>query len=82
MARQAVLGFPRAFQRILGCVFLACALLVIGAFAAPSQAFAQDFTPEPNAWVDEDGVLHWDAEGEYLSRIDLSPLMFGPDSAN
>ena len=79
MARQAILGFPRAFQKILGCVFLACALLVIGAFAAPSEAFAQDFTPEPKAWVDEDGVLHWDAEGEYLSRIDLS-LLFGPDS--
>lgn len=79
MARQAVLGFPRAFQRVLGCVFLACALLAIGAFAAPSQAFAQDFTP--NARLDDNGVLHWDAEGEYYSRIDLS-LLFGPNSAD
>ena len=82
MARQTVLGFSRVFQRILGCVFLACALLAIGGFVAPSEAFAQEQQFTPNARVDEDGVLHWDAEGEYLSRIDLSPLMFGPDSAN
>lgn len=57
---------------------LACALAAL--LLLPTTAFAQDFTP--NAWLDEDGVLHWDAEGEYYSRIDLSPLMFGPNSSD
>ena len=72
-------SLERSARRLIAivCTCLAAALSLL-----PVAAFAQDFTPEPNAWVDEDGVLHWDAEGEYLSRIDLSPLMFGPDSAN
>ena len=59
---------------MLACVFAAVLL------AAPTVALALDFTP--NAWLDEDGVLHWDAEGEYYSRIDLYPLTFGPNSAD
>lgn len=58
---------------MLACVLAAFLLL-------PATAFAQDFTP--NARLDEDGVLHWDAEGEYYSRIDLRPLLFGPSSAD
>lgn len=57
---------------------LACALAAL--LLLPATAFAQNFTP--NARLDEDGVLHWDAEGEYYSRIDLFPLMFGPSSAD
>ncbi|MCF2622272.1 InlB B-repeat-containing protein [Collinsella tanakaei] len=56
---------------VLTCLLAAILLL-------PATAFAQDFTP--NAWLDDDGVLHWDAEGEYYSGIDLYPLMFGPNS--
>ena len=57
---------------MLACVFAAVLL------AVPTVALALDFTP--NAWLDDDGVLHWDAEGEYYSGIDLYPLMFGPNS--
>ena len=57
---------------------LACALAAL--LLLPATAFAQDFTP--NAWLDDDGVLHWNAEGDYYSRIDLYPLLFGPSSAD
>lgn len=63
----------KRFVALLACALAALLLL-------PATAFAQDFTP--NARLDDDGVLHWDAEGEYYSRIDLFPLMFGPSSAD
>ncbi len=59
---------------MLACVFAAVLL------AVPTVALALDFTP--NARLDDDGVLHWDAEEDYYSRIDLSPLTFGPNSAD
>lgn len=59
---------------LLACVFAAVLL------AVPTVALAQNFTPD--AWLDDDGVLHWDAEGEYYSGIDLGDLMFGPDSSD
>ena len=60
---------------MLAC--LTAALLLL-----PTMAFAQSFTPTPNATLDNNGVLHWDAEGEYYSQIDLGDLMFGPDSSD
>ena len=57
-------------------------MLVLCLGLLPKVAFAQSFTPDPNAWLGEDGVLHWDAEGEYYSRIDLGDLTFGPDDAD
>lgn len=38
---------------------LACALAAL--LLLPATALAQDFTP--NARLDDNGVLHWDAEG-------------------
>ncbi len=61
---------------LLACVFAAVL------FAVPTSALAQSFTPTPDATLDNNGVLHWDAEGEYYSRIDLGDLMFGPDSSD
>lgn len=63
----------KRFVAMLACALAALLLLL------PATAFAQDFTP--NARLDDDGVLHWDAEGDYYSRIDLS-LLFGPNSAD
>ena len=62
----------KRFVAMLVCALVALLLL-------PATAFAQDFTP--NARLDDNGVLHWDAEGEYYGRIDLS-LLFGPNSAD
>lgn len=63
----------KRFVALLACALAALLLL-------PATAFAQDFTP--NARLDDNGVLHWDAEEEYYSRIDLSPLLFGPNSSD
>lgn len=63
----------KRFVAMLACALAALLLLL------PATAFAQDFTP--NARLDDDGVLHWNAEGDYYSRIDLS-LSFGPSSAD
>ncbi len=64
----------KRFVAMLACALAALLLLL------PATAFAQDFTPNPR--LDDDGVLHWDAEGDYYSRIDLRPLLFGPSSAD
>lgn len=47
---------------------LACALAAL--LLLPVTAFAQDFTP--NARLDDNGVLHWDAEGEYSGSLTIS----------
>lgn len=47
---------------------LACALAAL--LLLPATAFAQDFTP--NARLDDNGVLHWDAEGEYSGSLTIS----------
>ena len=53
-----------------------------GSHAAVSKKSARNADFTPDAWLDDAGVLHWNAEGEYYSRIDLGDLMFGPDSSD
>lgn len=49
-------------KRTIGLLFM----LVLCLGLLPRVALAQGFSPTPDATLDRNGVLHWDAEGGVL----------------